>query len=290
MGIGISYAEMLVREHAHKPLRGRVLTIGRQTMWFPPETALDIVRATGIACNGVDPSQLATEKDTLNVATGAKCIKDNAFFSLLGIDDLQSLDWSDYEGASILHDLNSPLPKNLEGIADVIIDGSSLDNVWNPALALQSLTRMLRPGGRLFALNMGSDHFGPYTIFTPPWFFDYCVINNFVDCRVYAQISKPDGPYNVLTIDPATLASDPSSWARNLAGLDPSYQVGIYLFAEKGPNTTWDATPIQQFYQSGPIKDRFHRNLRHLNEKFRPHLLRSSTPAFVSVPAGYLMV
>ena len=290
MGIGISYAEMLVREHAHKPFRGRVLTIGRQTMWFSPETALFILRSNGIPCEGVTAESLEVEKDTLNVKEGAICIKDDAFFRLMGVEKLESLDWSAYEGASIIHDLNKPLPPELEGVADVIIDGSTLDNVWNPAQALQSLNRMLRPGGRLFTINLGSDHYGAYTIFTPPWFFDYCVVNNFADCRVYAQVSKPDGLYNILAADPASLLENPKEWLRNIHSPDPAYQIGVYLFAEKGPDTTWDATPIQQFYQEGDMKSIFQKNLPHLVGSQRPHLLFSCAPSFLPVPAGYALV
>jgi hypothetical protein len=290
MGIGIVYAEMLAREHAYKPLRGDVLTIGRQTMWFSPEDALTIVRGKGIECAGVSADDLEIEKQTLNVQAGGRYIKDDAFFGLLGVDMLKSLDWSDYEGAAIIHDLNKPLPPELEGVADVIIDGSTLDNVWNPALALQSLTRMLRPGGRLFTINMGSDHYGAYTIFTPPWYFDYCTINNFADCRVYAQISKPEGPYNVLAVDPSYMLENPSACLANLSSPDASYQVAVYMFAEKGPGTTWDATPIQQFYQSGDAKTQFQRNLPQFAASDRPQLLGSTAEPFVSVPTGYVLI
>jgi hypothetical protein len=65
------------------------------------------------------------------------------------VENIQALDRSDYEGANVIHDLNLPVTDRLKGIADLIVDGSTLDNTFNPALTLKNYCDMLRPGGRL---------------------------------------------------------------------------------------------------------------------------------------------
>jgi len=49
------------------------------------------------------------------------------FFSLLGAHEINSMDYSSYEGATILHDLNSPIPADLNQRFSVVYDGGPLN-------------------------------------------------------------------------------------------------------------------------------------------------------------------
>jgi SAM-dependent methyltransferase len=77
-----------------------------------------------------------------------KAYGDDFLRELLGISDLQSLDASDFEGASLVHDLNQPLTIDQE--FDAVIDGGSLEHVFNTPIALASYMRALKVGGTLF--------------------------------------------------------------------------------------------------------------------------------------------
>lgn len=70
--------------------------------------------------------------------------------SLCGASTVEAIDHSGYEGAAIIHDLNVPVADELEEQFDTIIDGGTLEHVFNFPIALASCMRMLRPGGRLF--------------------------------------------------------------------------------------------------------------------------------------------
>jgi hypothetical protein len=48
MGIGYHMVEALIRESQHKPIRGDVVLIGRQTVYFSPESILDLLNQHGI--------------------------------------------------------------------------------------------------------------------------------------------------------------------------------------------------------------------------------------------------
>lgn len=74
-------------------------------------------------------------------------------FERLGFGQIEAMDFSDYEGASIIHDLNAPLPESLEGQFDFIYDGGTLEHVFNVPGALMSVFRMLKPGGRFVSVN-----------------------------------------------------------------------------------------------------------------------------------------
>jgi SAM-dependent methyltransferase len=75
----------------------------------------------------------------------------DAFFrEAVGVEQLCALDASDYEGATILHDLNSPLPAELEQRFDAVIDGGTLEHIFDVPAALRAYMGLLRVGGSLF--------------------------------------------------------------------------------------------------------------------------------------------
>jgi hypothetical protein len=57
----------------------------------------------------------------------------------LGAQSISILDYSSYEGANIIHDLNSPVPQNLEGRFDAVIDSGSLEHVFNFPIAIANI-------------------------------------------------------------------------------------------------------------------------------------------------------
>lgn len=75
---------------------------------------------------------------------------DEFFKSVLGVESLVTIDNSDYEGAGVIHDLNLPLPLNLANRFDVVLDGGTLEHVFNFPVAISNAMRMLRVGGTLF--------------------------------------------------------------------------------------------------------------------------------------------
>lgn len=268
MGIAPYIAEALIREHKHRPITGDVLLLGRQSLLFSPEHACDMLRAEGI-----EPLPVVAGADTIDQSTragqGQQYIKDTAFFELLGARSTTAIDHSPYEGAEIIHDLNTPVPPNLENIADFILDGSTLDNLFSPSIALQSTTRMLRPAGRFISVNMGSPHYNPYILLTPSWFADYLALNKFADYRIYITLHGRGGELNVFTLNPA----DESSPVFPVTGL-----TGIVVFAEKGPDTTWHKIPTQRFYAGDGMVGEYGSGANLVSQSNRPELLWSKRP------------
>jgi hypothetical protein len=70
--------------------------------------------------------------------------------SYLGVSSLSILDYSDYEGATIVHDLNHPVPEHLHRRFDAVIDGGSLEHIFNFPVAIANLMKMVKTGGRVF--------------------------------------------------------------------------------------------------------------------------------------------
>jgi SAM-dependent methyltransferase len=128
---------LLRARQASRPLRD-VVTIGRQ----------------GLALHRRDLRALADEfgPEVLGpwAATPYGVYADAFLREAVGVERLCALDASDYEGATVLHDLNRPLPAELEQRFDAVIDGGTLEHIFDVPAALRAYMGMLRVGGSLF--------------------------------------------------------------------------------------------------------------------------------------------
>jgi hypothetical protein len=70
-----------------------------------------------------------------------------AFFRLLGAQRVDSIDASSIEGASLIHDLNTPIDDSLKERFSLIYDGGTLEHLFNLPQALRNCMEMLRLGG-----------------------------------------------------------------------------------------------------------------------------------------------
>jgi hypothetical protein len=75
---------------------------------------------------------------------------DEVFTGLLGTKSLTVMDYSTYEGATLVQDLNQPVPSSLHGRFDAVVDGGSLEHVFNFPVAIASLMAMVKVGGLLY--------------------------------------------------------------------------------------------------------------------------------------------
>jgi hypothetical protein len=178
-----------------------------------------------------------------------------------------------------------PIPPELRGIADLIYDGSTLDNVFDPAMVMRNFADLLRPGGRLLTANMLSNHYEPYAMLPPLWFLDYFVVNGFADCKVYIQVGST--PYNTFTIDFDALL-DP---ARSVTSFVSPYEMSTIVMAEKGEASTSHVNPAQQHYRSQEQWAHYRTNLQRMKASRRPHLCHSAGDiVFFDVKSGHLFM
>ncbi|MBM7846437.1 hypothetical protein [Herpetosiphon giganteus] len=71
----------------------------------------------------------------------------------LGASSADSIDFSDYESATILQDLNQPIPAELHGRFSSVIDGGTLEHIFNLPIALQNSLNMVAEGGHFLAIT-----------------------------------------------------------------------------------------------------------------------------------------
>src|SRR5258706_10976295 len=74
------------------------------------------------------------------------------FFTILGANVIDSMDYSDFERASIIHDLNRPVPASMKGTYSVVFDGGTLEHVFNFPVAVKNCMDMLSVGGHFISI------------------------------------------------------------------------------------------------------------------------------------------
>jgi hypothetical protein len=72
---------------------------------------------------------------------------------LLGGTSIDSFDASAYEHATVVTDFNNPLDDSYKGRYSVVIDGGSLEHVFNYPQGLKNAMEMVRPGGHLILIT-----------------------------------------------------------------------------------------------------------------------------------------
>ena len=110
---------------------GRTLTLGRQTSYVDRETLLAL---------GYESTRAPRWFEEV---AGGK----------LGATSVETLDCSPYEGCSLVHDLNKPIPVDWCAQYGTVIDGGTLEHVFNFPVAIESCMRLLRHGGRFFGFT-----------------------------------------------------------------------------------------------------------------------------------------
>jgi SAM-dependent methyltransferase len=236
---------MILKEHKYRPITGEVVLIGRQTVLLTVEEAFALIASEGVELR----SDFLHEIDKSTVGSDvAQYITDQSFFSMFSDAKVIALDVSDYEAADIIHDLNTELPAKYESVADFIFNGSCLDNMFDPATAIKSISKMLKPHGRIFHLEHGSPIQGAFLCYSPEWFFDFYAINNYSDCQNFVCTfgSSLVNDWEVFRWKPYYFENG------HLKASSSSIFIGDFInivIAEKGASSTDSQTPIQSHYR-----------------------------------------
>ena len=81
-------------------------------------------------------------------------------FEILGASKTDSMDFSDYEKASIIHDLNQPVPEQYKNRFSAIVDGGTIEHVFNFPVAIKNCMEMLQVGGHYIGITPANNTMG----------------------------------------------------------------------------------------------------------------------------------
>jgi hypothetical protein len=94
------------------------------------------------------------------------------FLRFLGAEEIVSIDASSYQEPTLLHDMNQPIPGSLESRFDVVIDGGTLEHIFNFPIAIRNCMEMVSVGGHLLIIAPANNLCGHgFFQFSPDLFF-----------------------------------------------------------------------------------------------------------------------
>jgi SAM-dependent methyltransferase len=149
MGVTILNALALLEARAEGASFERTLTLGRLAGFLSPKDLARIARAL--------PPESAFAQA---VARGESPTFMDDLFRAMGAREVEALDVSTFEGATIVHDLNQPLPQALHGCFDAVVDGGTLEHVFNVPVAMKNAMDAVAPGGRFYGSLPANNYCG----------------------------------------------------------------------------------------------------------------------------------
>ncbi|MFP7569479.1 methyltransferase [Marivita sp. S2033] len=141
MALPDTLAARLIETVKDNDLSGSIAMLGRQR-WVGKRrkrSAALFEKTLETYFPGVTEEELANSDDEYS----------ETFFRKIGFSKVESIDFSDFENASIIQDLGDKLPRALERKFDVIYDGGTCEHIFDLPTAYRNIHKMLKPGGVL---------------------------------------------------------------------------------------------------------------------------------------------
>jgi hypothetical protein len=234
----------LLKECKERSLSGSLLCLGYPDVYFTPDQFKKMCSYFNVALNSsVD---LTVSKRPWFKRRGF--ISGESLFMSLGFQKVTTMDYSQFEGAGVLFDLNSAeVPAELKNTYDFIVDHGTLEHVFHIPNALNNIFTMLRVQGRVLISCPTSnfvDH--GFYMFSPTLFFDYFTANKFEIHSIQVTQSSPDQQ-----TDPCFYTDYEPGCFNNVSygGLNNSIY-GTICIARKTEQSTGNLIPQQGLYSN----------------------------------------
>jgi len=172
----------------------RFCMIGRQSLRIDPGPLRRLLHGAGIVLSREQIAALYAEQQGFS----------EPLLRLLGASEIDSVDASTYEQATIVHDMNEPIPEHLKNRYTAVLDGGSLEHVFNFPRALANCMELVVVGGHYLAVTPANNLMGHgFYQFSPELFFRvFTAENGFVIQRVIAFEALPGAAWHEV-MDPA---------------------------------------------------------------------------------------
>ncbi len=158
--MGIDRAGIQALDYARKNnvSLNNVATIGRQGIYIKPNFINKILKQ-----NTIKPITPTKENGVWYA---------EELFKKLGAKNIDSFDYSDYENATVIHDMNIPIPEQYKNTYDFVFDGGTLEHVFNFPTAIKNCMEMVSVGGYFMSVTPTNNFSGHgFYQFSPELFF-----------------------------------------------------------------------------------------------------------------------
>jgi hypothetical protein len=107
-------------------------------------------------------------------------------FQNLGFKAIDSIDITDYEGANIVHDLNTPIPESFKVGYDLVFDGGTTEHLFDQLAALGNIHKLLKVGGVVVHATPANNYLDHgYFQPQPSFYYEYYIANGYEVIQSY---------------------------------------------------------------------------------------------------------
>jgi hypothetical protein len=169
MGVDLRASEILLRLQRQGQITGqRIVTLGRQSI------------------DAIMPDEICSKSESYL----------ETILLNLGASEAESIDVSPYEGASIIHDMQSSLPVNLRNRFDLVLDFGVSEHILDIGTVFSNIDALLKKGGLYVGIlpRTGWNDHGLFQ-FTPEFFFTLARWQGYsLECACVA-VDEPEARY-----------------------------------------------------------------------------------------------
>jgi len=144
MGVDTHVLRLLLESQKSGLSFSSTIMIGRQNYWGL--NVSDLCNALNIKSE--DASALLEQKYI------------ESLLRRLGATKIESIDNSAYEQASIIHDLNEPIPEYLKTSFSCVFDGGAIEHIFNFPQAIKNCMEMVAVGGHFLGVTAANNFMG----------------------------------------------------------------------------------------------------------------------------------
>ncbi|MEP3836598.1 MAG: hypothetical protein ABJM36_03070 [Algibacter sp.] len=231
MGLTKNMCELILSaKHKRYINLDKILMVGRQNLHLNPNQLAISLEKFEYCIDNI--SNLINKENTFA----------DAFFKEIGGKDIHSIDASNYEDATIIQDLNKPIPNTYKNKYTFVLDSGTLEHVFNFPQAIKNCMELTQVGGHFMGIYPCNNFFGHgfYQFSSELFYRVLCKENGFELIDVVIFVDDLDTTfYNV----PDTSVKHQRIQFTNTK---PVY---IYVLAKKIEDTTlFDNQPLQMDY------------------------------------------
>lgn len=247
MGIPRGTARLLLDEARVRPFSGRVLELGRMSVYATRDELARWAAEQGTRLAPVAQVELSHQPEL--AALG--CVDDRTFFRLLGCETVESADVSDWEGVDHLLDLNLPIPPALAARYDTVFEAGTIQHVFDLPQVFANLHALLKEGGRVVhGMAPSTNHVDHgFYMFSPTLFHDFYTANGWrIEAEYFFEFFPfwyrrrfESTPWKIRRYTPGCLD------ALAYGGFG-ARQVALFVVATKVADATADRIPQQSYF------------------------------------------
>ncbi len=162
MGLDSNGTKFLFYAKNHGVSFAQTATVGRQKLILDEKRLRENLHRFGHNFSTAEIKNLMTEADGFA----------EPFFKLLGAESIESFDASNYENATHIHDFNTPVPERFKNKFTVVLDGGTLEHIFNFPTAIKNCLEMVALGGHFLSITPTNNFLGHgFYQFSPELYF-----------------------------------------------------------------------------------------------------------------------